>query len=131
MTPKTPKDFIKPTAEALGQSESLVDDIVSFYWLAVRKALSDIEGPSITVTNLGTFKIKYNRISKLEKKYQTYLDNLEVENMTFNKHTIQNLSKNKLEALNKAREEMLSEFARREKTRAKRRDYVTNKTVEE
>lgn len=131
MNPKKPKDFIKPTAEALECSESLVDDIIGFYYGAVRKALSDLESPSVTVANLGTFKVRYNRIPTLEKRYQRYLDNLEAEHMTFNKHTLQNISKKKLAGLADVRKQMEAEFKRKEEVRTKRKEYVTNKTVEE
>jgi nucleoid DNA-binding protein len=133
MNPKKPKDFIKPTAETLELSESVVRDVIDFYWSNVRKALSDIEGSSITVTNLGTFKVRYKKISQLERKYQHYLDNLDeiaMEKMTFNKHALQNLSKMKLERLQLAREELEKEKERKLEVRSKRKAYVTNKDLE-
>jgi hypothetical protein len=130
MSPKKPKDFIKPTAEALGQSETLVDDVVGFYWVSVRKALSELESPSITVTNLGTFKARYNKIPILEKRYQIYLDNLEADNMTFNKHTIQNISKKKLAGLDSLRKQMESEHKRKQEVKTKRKQYIDGKTLE-
>tara|TARA_R110000868_G_scaffold91276_2_gene253178 strand:+ start:313 stop:717 length:405 start_codon:yes stop_codon:yes gene_type:complete len=133
MNPKKPKDFIKPTAETLELSESVVGDVIDFYWSSVRKALSDIEGSSITVTNLGTFKVRYNKISHLESKYQHYLDNLDkilMEKMTFNKHALQNLSKMKLEKLQKVRRELEKERERKIQTRSKRKTYVINKDLE-
>ena len=131
MNPKKPKEFIKPTAETLNVSETLVDDVVGFYWSAVRKALSDIEGPSVAVTNLGTFKVRYNKIPLLEKRYQNYLDNLESENMTFNKHTLQNISKTKLDSLKEVKEQMEAEYQRKQEVRTKRREYVNKKSLEE
>ena len=128
MNPLKPKDFIKPTAESLELSESIVGDVIDFYWSNVRKALSDIEGPSITVTNLGTFKVRYNKISLLEKKYQHYLDNSEeisMEKMTFNKHALQKLSKMKLERLKAVKEELEVEHARKHEVKLKRQAYVT------
>lgn len=130
MTPKKPKHFIKPTAEALGLSESLVDDIASFYWSNVRKELSELESPSVTVTNLCIFQVRYKKIDTLKKKYLNYLNGLTPENMTFNKHTIQNLSKEKLKKLDEIRDKMQEEFQRQKEVRAKRKEYVTNKTVE-
>ena len=131
MSPKKPKDFIKPTAESLEEPVALVDDVVSFYWSNVRKALSDIEGPSITVLNLGTFKARYNRIHKIEEKYNNYLKDLKLSNMTFNKHTIQDISKRKLENLDKIRKQMEEEYQRKHEVKIKRREYVTNKALEE
>lgn len=130
MNPKKPKDFIKPTAEALGHSESLVDEIVSFYWSNVRKALSELKGPSITVPNLGTFKARYSKIEKLEDKYRAYLDGLVPEKMTFNKHTMQNTALEKLEGLKRLREEMQEEYNRKLEVKRKRKEYVANKGLE-
>ena len=121
MNPKKPKDFIKPTAEALNHSETLVDEVVGFYWASVRKALSELGSPSITVTNLGTFKVRYKKIQALEKKHKIYLDNLEADHMTFNKHTLQNISKKKLEGLDNIRKQMEEEFHRKQEVRTKRK----------
>lgn len=131
MNPKKPKEFIKPTADALSISETLVDDVIGFYWSAVRKALSELEGPSIAVANLGIFKARYKKIEKIESKYQTYLDNLESDKMTFNKHAIQKVAKAKLEGLSNLREEMESEYKRKELVKTKRKEYVNNKDMEE
>jgi len=133
MNPKKPKDFIKPTAESLDISESIVGDVVDFYWSNVRKALSDIEGPSITISNLGTFKVRYNKIPFVEKKYQHYLDNSEdmlMEKMTFNKHALQKLSKMKLERLQKVKKELEKEYSRKAEVKNKRQTYESNKNLE-
>jgi len=130
MNPKKPKDFIKPTAEDLGQSEQLVDDVVGFYWAAVKKGLSELESPSVVVINLGTFKIRHNKIEKAEKRYKNYINKLEVEKMTFNKHTLLNISKSKLEKLENIKNEMNSEFERKKEVQTKRKEYVNNKTLE-
>tara|TARA_R110002167_G_scaffold277831_1_gene483717 strand:+ start:2601 stop:2996 length:396 start_codon:yes stop_codon:yes gene_type:complete len=129
MNPKRPKDFIKPTAEILEQSETLVDDVIGFYWSTVRKALSELGGPSITVTNLGTFKVRYKKIKALEKKHQMYLDSLEVDHMTFAKHTLQNISKKKLEGLDNIRKQMEEEFKRKQEVRTKRKKYIDEKAL--
>jgi len=131
MNPKKPKDFIKPTADELKVSEALVDNVVGFYWAAVRKALSDIESPSVTVTNLGTFKVRYNKISAIQKKYDNHLENLVTNKMTFNKHAIQNNAKFKLDRLTAVKAEMQEEFERKKVVAKKRKDYVDNKALEE
>jgi hypothetical protein len=131
MNPKKPKHLIKPTADALDLSETLVDDIVGFYWSAVRKALSDLESPSITVTNLGTFKVRYNKIDQVQTKYNNYLQKLEAEKMTFNKHAIQNTSKEKLDKLADLKVKMECEFQRKKEVQTKRTEYVNNKGMEE
>nr|HPQ79770.1 hypothetical protein [Candidatus Dojkabacteria bacterium] len=114
-----------------GLSESLVDDVVGFYWSAVRKELSNLDYPRLTVTNLGTFKVRYNRIPQIEEKYNYYINNIDSDKMTFNKHSIQNTSKEKLEKLKALKEEMNIEWERKQETKLKRTEYVTNKNLEE
>ena len=130
MSPKKPKEFIKPTSESLGLSESLVDDVVGFYWSAVRKELSDLDYPRLTVTNLGTFKVRYNKIEMIQNKYNFYLNNLESDRLTFNKHSIQNTSKVKLEKLELIKKQMDNEYNRKQEVSLKREEYVNNKTLE-
>lgn len=131
MNPKKPKEFIKPTADTLDTSEVLVQDVVEFYWAAVRKALSDLESPSVAVSNLGTFKVRYNKIELLKKRHQSYLDNIDKESMTFNKHNMSNVSKAKLESLDNIKKQLQDEHARKQEVKLKRTEYVTNKALEE
>lgn len=131
MNPKKPKIFIKPTAEALGMSETAVEDVVTFFWIAVKKELSSLESPSISVANIGTFKVRYNRIERLQKKYNTYLERLSADSMTFDKHTSQNVSKEKLEKLAEIKKLMEEEYERKQEVKQKRKEYVQNKSMEE
>lgn len=131
MVPKKAKTFIKPTAEALEQPIGLVSDVVDFYWASVRRALSDLESPSISVTNLGKFSVRYKKIAVLERKCNVYLDSISLDNMSFSKHTIQNNSKAKLERLANIRKIMDEERARRLEVKAKRKAYVSNRGLEE
>lgn len=130
MNPKKPKEFIKPTAEELELKESIVDDVVSFYWNTVRKVLSNLESPSVSVTNLGTFKVRYNKIEKLKQKYENYLSNLNYEEMTFNQHTILNISKAKIASLDLIKSKMEEERQRKLEVKQKRKEYESNKDVE-
>lgn len=132
MNPKKPKEFIKPTAHETGLADSLVDDVVNFYWSAVRKALSQIDEPSVTVANLGTFKIRYKKIEVVQTKYQNFLANLEQEpeKMTYHKHTLQNLYKEKLVKLDRLKQLIHEQRDKQDEKRQKRREYVTNKNME-
>lgn len=70
MIPRKAKDFIKPTAEELGYSESLVDDFVSFYWQEVRNKLSNPDSVKITIANLGTFNVMPWKVEGILLKYE-------------------------------------------------------------
>lgn len=130
MNPKKAKHYIKPTAERMDVSEKLVDNVVSFYWAAVRRALTELESPSITVVNFGTFKIKPGSVKKLNDKYQSYIDNLNPDNLTFQKHAIYNVAKDRLKRLENIQRDLDEEVERKKEKKQLKEKYVTNKTME-
>lgn len=72
MIPKSHKLFIKPTAEELECSETLVNDVVGFFYSELRKKLNDIEHPRIKINHLGTFKIKTKELLFLKAKIHAH-----------------------------------------------------------
>jgi len=57
------------------QSESLVKDVIDFYWQEIRKSMSSLKHQRIHLTNLGDFTIKHwkmkQKIENLEKWEET------------------------------------------------------------
>lgn len=131
MRPKKAKHFVQETANKLDCSESLVEDVSSFYWSALRKAVSNLEAPSISVANLGTLKVRYNRIEKIRLKYKNYLQAESPETMTFNKHALQKHSKERIEKLDLLKEQLEEEYKRKQEIKQKRKEYVASKNLEE
>lgn len=130
MRPKKAKEFIKPTALDMGLQESLVEDVVSFYWSAVQKALSNIESASVTVASLGVFRVRVKKIKKLQARYTKYLENTDPESMTFNKHSVKKLAEFKLERLLAIEKELEEERKKKEEVKLKRAKYVADKNME-
>lgn len=130
MNPKKPKDFIKPTAEDLGIDESIVDDVVNHFWSAVRKALTDLEEPSITVANIGSFRVRYKKIQDVKDRYQRYITGLEKEKMTYTKHTLKNQYLEAIAKLDALKEDLYEQFIKRNELRENRKNNVTNKDLE-
>jgi len=130
MRPKKAKEFIKPTALNMNLSESMVEDVISFYWSAIQKALSNIESASVTVAGLGIFKVRVKKIKKLQARYTKYLENTDLESMTFNKHSVKKLAEFKLERLSIIEKDLEKERKKKEEVKLKRAEYVTNKTME-
>lgn len=129
MRPRKSKYFVNKVAEDLEKPQQQIEDIASFYWSELRKALSNIEEPFISVNSLGTFKVRYNKIEKLKKKYQYYLDSeMDAEKMTFNKHTIRKLSESKIESLDRIKDFMQKEKER--KDNFKKRNYDSSQDLE-
>lgn len=95
MLPKSSKHFIHPVSEKLNAEQQLVEDVVSFYYSTLRKALSNLDCHFIQVENLGLFKAKANELPKLVHKYEKHLSVLKPE--TFNQMAIKKDVEIKLE----------------------------------
>lgn len=78
MVPKKARLHIKPLAEKLNCSEDLVGDLMQFYYADVRKALSELKAPSITVEGLGRFLVKPWRLKEDLVKIQRSLKTMDV-----------------------------------------------------
>jgi nucleoid DNA-binding protein len=64
LNPKKANEFTKAVADELGVHEDTVKEVVNFYWGRVRNSLSELKHHSVKVLNLGTFKIRQQRIQK-------------------------------------------------------------------
>jgi len=72
---------LEDVAKEIGVHKDVVDDLVTFYYSEVRKSLSNITHNKITVSNLGTFSLRKNKLIKAIKRQKDILGNL--EKMTF------------------------------------------------
>jgi len=90
LSPKKAKELNKLTAIALNKDQELVDDIVDFYWLKVRKMLGKIEHPYIRLPNLGTFTIRYKnlvgKINMIDKILEQPPPTSFIKYITYNSH---------------------------------------------
>lgn len=69
MIPKKPQVIIKQVAEELDLPQSMVDDIVSFYYKEIRKNLSSLEHNKINLSGLGDFIILKSAVHRLADRY--------------------------------------------------------------
>ena len=74
MLPKSSKHYLQPTADLLNVDQQLVEDLISFYYSRLRKALSDLDAPNIRVENIGTFKAKNKKLKELYVRYSKHLE---------------------------------------------------------
>ena len=130
MKPKKLKVYINKTADDLDLNKTLVEDIISFYWKNVRLSISNLESSSVTISNLGTFKIRSNKINRIKENFERHISILSKDSMTFDKHTLQKVIKDKLNRLNEIEKEIKYHHKRKEKVRKKREEYVNNKILE-
>ncbi len=71
MIPKKPKEIIKQVAEELDVPQSMVDDVITFYYKTLRKKLSNLEDLKFSNPGLGHFLIRNTGVAKTIKKYES------------------------------------------------------------
>jgi nucleoid DNA-binding protein len=77
LNPKSHKDFKKGIAEKVGVHQDVVDDLLAFYFNKIRKNLSDLTYPYITLNGIGVFQLRKSKLVKAIKKNKDILGNLE------------------------------------------------------
>lgn len=70
MIPKKPQIIIKQVAEEMDLPESMIDEVVSFYYKEVRKNLSSLEHIKLNLPGLGDFIVHRKSVERLAKKYE-------------------------------------------------------------
>lgn len=111
MLPKNSKHYVLPTAEDLDKDQTLVEDVVSFYYATLRKALVNLDCHQIQVENLGTFKVKSRELPKLAAKYIKHLEVLNPE--TFQQMQMKKAVEGKLERVQNMQEMLADEKERK------------------
>ena len=74
---KSYNKFKEDIASEVGVHPDLVDEFITFYYAKLRRNLSNLTYPSITVTGLGTFKIRKKALNNSIIKNKSILGNLE------------------------------------------------------
>jgi hypothetical protein len=97
MIPKKSSILYKPVAEELNISETLVEDLISFYYKEVRFHLSSLSHPRINVDGLGQFVAKSFFIEKTIPRLTNKL--MMHDTSTFNAYFSKKQSELKLESL--------------------------------
>lgn len=97
MNPKKPSKLYKQLAEEMLISEDLVEDIIQFYYKALRLKLTNLESPRINVDGLGHFVIKPISVRNAISKYSKILDNHDTS--TYNAYFHKKMLENKLSSL--------------------------------
>lgn len=106
MNPKKAKTLYKEVATDLGFDETLVKDVLDFYWQSVRKSMSGLEAPRLEIINLGTFEIMFK---PLEEKIQSYIRYSEMQPpKTFKRYDVYSETTLRLKRLTDIKKELAS-----------------------
>jgi nucleoid DNA-binding protein len=124
LVPKKATELFKPVAEQTGANENLVQDLVSFYWTELRKTIVDLKAPNINISQLGTFKVKPWRVTKVITKYtemiEVYKQKTPETEMSFQRFTILKDLENRLVKLRALEVLVEEEKSKRQQVRSKR-----------
>lgn len=118
MNPKKPKTLLGDLYLELDVDKNLVSDIVDFYWLNVRKSITQISYPRIGIENLGSFELKIKSLQNTIDKYQNALNKTDTSN--FRKYSKYMAIKNRLELLENSKASILEEKERKKQIKTNR-----------
>ena len=121
MRAKHHKEFKKGIAEKVGVHPDVVDDFISFYYGKVRKSLSSLEYPTVSVFGLGTFSLRKNKVEKAIKKNKSYLGNF-VKN-TYDGYDKHIAVKEKIQMLEQANRQIEEVNEEKKKFKSKRNGH--------
>jgi nucleoid DNA-binding protein len=118
LNPKKPKTLLGNLYLELDIDKNLVSDIVDFYWLNVRKSITQISYPRIGIENLGSFELKIKSLQNTIDKYQNALDKTDTSN--FRKYSKYMAIKNRIEVLENSKSVILEEKQRKQQIKINR-----------
>ena len=125
MIPKKSSILYKPVAEELNISETLVEDLISFYYKEVRFHLSSLSHPRINVDGLGQFVAKSFFIEKTIPRLTNKL--MIHDTSTFNAYFSKKQSELKLKSLIALKLKIDEEFNRKiEFKKIKNEGFIKN-----
>ena len=123
MIPQKPKDIYACTAEVEKVSEDLVEDVMDFYYKAVRKKLSDIEDIAIFVEGLGTFKTYRSKLLKNKARYERLKGRVSPTD-SFRNFSIRKEADDRIEKINKLLALLDEEDKRKKEVKEKKDEYA-------
>ena len=99
MIPKKSNKLYKEIAEDLEVSETLVGELIEFYYNEIRQLLSNLVCPRINVEGLGQFVIKPKLVRNAIPRYTKSLENHDTSTFAayYNKKGIEKLEKKSLQ----------------------------------
>lgn len=129
MNPKKPKALLESFYLDLDLDKNLVTDIIDFYWLNVRKSITQVTYPRIGIENLGSFELKIKSLQNTIDKYQNSLDKTDTSN--FRKYSKYMAIKNRIEILENSKTIILEEKERKKQIKNNRYGNNTRGLEEE
>lgn len=100
MIPKKPKVISQQVSEELDIDQTLVDDLVDYFYKEVRSTLSSLEQLKVNLPGLGHFQMRKTSVVKMIRKYDAICKKQSTQ--TFTEYHNKKLAEDKLDKLRKA-----------------------------
>lgn len=131
MNPIKYKQIIKETAEELGVSDSIVSQVVNYYYKSIHKELNSLDNASIKVNNLGNFYIKRKQLYNKIRMTKEFINKLEKkENLSMRNFGILVEKREQLIKYNNMLEQLVEEDNKKKQVLIKKKIYESNSNLE-
>ncbi len=128
MNPKKSKVILKDLYSELDLEESLVNDVIDFYWTNVRKSITSVSYCRINIENIGVFQVRKKTLLSAIQKYEALISKFNKPNFS-NYPRYQALS-DRLVVLEKTKKQLEEEDVRRKKIKSEKYGNTTGSLEE-
>jgi len=118
LNPKKSKVILKDLYSELDLEESLVNDVIDFYWTNVRKSITSVSYCRINIENIGVFQVRKKTLLSAIQKYEALINKFNKPNFS-NYPRYQALS-DRLVVLEKTKKQLEEEDVRRKKIKSEK-----------
>jgi nucleoid DNA-binding protein len=129
MIPKKPKLLYKQLAEETNLNETLIDNLITFYYKEVRSEMSALNHTKIYIDGLGQFIVKSRTVDNLILKYERII--AKADNYSFSSYHNKIRLTTRLEELNAVKLKLQEDKSKRQNFLIEKNGRKTNSNLEE
>jgi len=129
MIPKKPKLLYKQLAEETNLNETLIDNIITFYYKEVRSEMSALNHTKIYIDGLGQFIVKSRTVDNLILKYERII--AKADNYSFSSYHNKIRLTTRLEELNAVKLKLQEDKSKKQNFLIEKNGRKTNSNLEE
>ena len=129
MIPKKPKLLYKQLAEETNLNETLIDNLITFYYKEVRSEMSALNHTKIYIDGLGQFIVKSRTVDNLILKYERII--AKADNYSFSSYHNKIRLTTRLEELNAVKLKLQEDKSKKQNFLIDKNGRKTNSNLEE
>ena len=129
MIPKKPKILYKQLAEESNLNETLIDNLITFYYKEIRSEMSALTHTKIYIDGLGQFVVKARTVDNLILKYERII--AKADNYSFSSYHNKIRLTTRLEELNAVKLKLQEDKSKKQIFLIEKNGRKINKNLEE